>query len=379
MFDDFKRLFSRDPLKHRFCGNPWTYAEIVGGGGVHICCPVFTGGKQVGNIFENTPEEIWNSYQAQLFRETILDGTYSQCDREKCPYIYGGALPTRKEVSSSWLAADLVPAIKEKRTVLSHGPRVVKLAYDASCNLWCPSCRSELMLAKKPEQDRLRKVRDEFIIPFLKDARVLTLSGDGDPFGSNHYREIMKLSHEQLPKLKIALHTNGVLLDQRAWDDCKLDGRVGNIHISVDATTAETYNYTRRGGDFARLMTNLEWLAAKFRTRGFGSYHLIFVVQTQNFREMPDFIRLGRRLGVNSVLFSPIDHWARGMSDAEYRHQKIWGPEHPLNSEFLTMLEDPIFDDPIVDMSSRPLFLANRQPPEVKVGATGGFVTPTPY
>ena len=67
------------------------------------------------------------------------------------------------------------------------------------------------------------------------------------------------------------------------------------------------------------------------------------------------------------------------MSDAEYRHQKIWGPEHPLNSEFLTMLEDPIFDDPIVDMSSRPLFLANMQPPEVKVGATGGFVTPTPY
>src|SRR5262249_50732032 len=191
-----------------------------------------------------------------------------------------------------------------------------------------------------------------------------------DPFGSNHYREIMRMTANMLPRLKLGLHTNAVLLDARAWDDCRLDGRVGTVQISIDASTSETYAYVRRGGDWPRLMRNLEFLADKHRRRKFGRFDLLFVVQTCNFREMADFVRLGQRLGVDSVQFSPIDHWGRGMSAKEYRQKKIWDAKHPQHGEFLNLLRDPIFRDPIVQFSALDMLLANRQPDEAVVDGT---------
>jgi MoaA/NifB/PqqE/SkfB family radical SAM enzyme len=360
-------------LADRFCKNPWTYAEIFSGGGIYICCPIWTGDKAIGNIFEDTPEKIWNSYSAVMIREGILNGSFDQCEHNKCPFIIGKSLPTYETIKDDWLGVEVAEVIKGRQTVAVHGPRVVKLCHDTSCNLWCPSCRSELILAKKEEQEKLRKVRDEFILPFLKDAYTLVLSGDGDPFGSNHYREIMRLSHDTLPKLKLGLHTNAVLLDPKAWDDCKLDGRVQIIQISIDAATPETYSYVRRGGDFHRLMRNLEFLADQHRRGEFDRFDLLYVVQTRNFREMVDFVRLGQRLDVDSVQFSLIDHWGRGMTAEQYRQQKIWDAKHPQHTEFVSMLRDPIFREPIVQMSALDMLLDSHQPAEAVVD--GGRIT----
>jgi wyosine [tRNA(Phe)-imidazoG37] synthetase (radical SAM superfamily) len=373
MLQQFLPSFLRTGLKNRFCKSPWTYAEIFSGGGVYVCCPIFTGDKMIGNIFTDTPEQIWNSYTAVAIREGVLNGSYDQCLHNKCPFIVGNSLPTYKAMKDDWLGAEMAEVIKKRQTVAVHGPRVVKLCHDVSCNLWCPSCRSELIVAKKEEQEQLRRVRDEFILPFLKDAYVLVLSGDGDPFGSNHYREIMRMTADTLPQLKIGLHTNAVLLDQRAWDDCRLDGRVKMVQISIDAATPETYAYVRRGGDFHRLMRNLEFLADKRRRGEFSQFDLLYVVQTRNFREIADFVKLGQRLGVNSVRFSLIDHWGRGMSEEQYRQQKIWDPQHPQHAEFVRMLRDPIFRDPIVQMSALDMLLANQQPATAVVGAKGGI------
>jgi len=365
-------------LRGRFCQNPWTYAEIFGGGGVYICCPIWTGDKAVGNIFEDSPEEIWNSYQAVLLREGILNGSFDQCDHHKCPYIIGNSLPTRESIKDDWLGPELVEVIARHQVRLPRGPRVVKLGYDTSCNLWCPSCRSQLITAKKAEQEKLRKIRDEFIIPFLKDARALVLSADGDPFGSNHYRDVMRLTCEKLPRLRLGLHTNAVLLDEKAWNDCGLEGRTDMIQISIDASTAETYSIVRRGGDFDRLLSNLQFLAMKHREKAFERFDFLFVVQTRNFLEMPDFVRLGQLLGANSVQFSLIDHWGRGMTHAQYREQKIWGPEHPRHHEFLAVLEDPIFREPMVQMSALEMLLDHKQPSEVLVTEKGEIRTVAP-
>lgn len=337
-----------NPLANRFCKNPWTYAEIFGGGNVYVCCPSWTGDKAIGNIFTDSPDQIWNSYNAVMIREGILNGSYDQCLRSKCHALINNSLPTYDAISDDWLGAEMVEVVHGRQTIAAHGPRVVKLCHDTSCNLWCPSCRSEMIVAKKDEQEKLRRVRDDFILPFLKDAYTLVLSGDGDPFASNHYREIMRMSRDALPKMKLGLHTNAVLFDAKAWDDCGLDGRVELVQISIDAATADTYSHVRRGGDFLRLMRNLEFLVVKRRRGEFGRLDLLYVVQTRNFREMADFVRLGQRLGVDSVQFSQIDYWPRGMTEDQYRAQKIWDAAHPQHGEFLTALRDPIFQESIV-------------------------------
>src|SRR5271156_1705952 len=124
---------------HKFCDNPWTYCEIYAGGGVYVCCPAWNHNVAVGNIFYNTPDEIWNSHQAQLFRLGILDGSYSACDLEKCPKILSGSLPTVEKARLSWVGEIVSDAIDNNRLIAKHGPTVVKIGYDASCNLSCPS------------------------------------------------------------------------------------------------------------------------------------------------------------------------------------------------------------------------------------------------
>jgi MoaA/NifB/PqqE/SkfB family radical SAM enzyme len=148
--------------------------------------------------------------------------------------------------------------------------------------------------------------------------------------------------------LRFSLCTNGVLFDEQAWDDLGLEGRVVGVQISIDAAEEKTYQWVRRGGDFQRLGRNLEWLSGLRHARRVGPIDLLFVVQTCNYREMPDFVRWGKRLGVDSVRFMVIDHWQRGLSRDGYKAAKIWDAEHPEFNDFAELMRDEIFNDPIV-------------------------------
>lgn len=362
------------PTDRRFCSLPWLYAEIYAGGGVYVCCPAWNGNKHIGNIYTESAEEIWNSAQALEFRRGILDGTFSQCDRTHCYHLVSGGLPTPEQARLEWNGEELGRIIDQQVTVLHKGPTVVKLGYDSSCNLRCPSCRSELLMAKGEEQKRLDRILEEFIVPFLKHAQVLILSSDGDPFASHHYRQIMRKTAAELPELKLGLCTNGVLLDERAWVDFELEGRVTNVQVSIDAAHAGTYVKVRTGGDFERLMRNLEFLARKRRAQKLVSLDLLFVVQSANFREMPDFVELGARLGADTVQFMAIDHWDRGMSLREYGQSKIWDKSHPDYAEFRALLEDPRLTNPIVRLNSLTAIVRDEQLGETHVDFATGAI-----
>lgn len=287
---------------------------------------------------------VWNSEQAKQFRRGILDGTFSQCDPIKCPAIADKRLPSSDQVSDPLLRE----IIANKRIELETGPKHVKLAHDASCNLYCTSCRSERMAAGKQQQKRLDEALEKFIVPFLRTADVLELSGDGDPFASKHYRDVMVRTYHDNPKLGIALQTNGVLCDERAWSDCYLEGRVRSVLVSVDAATDETYRKVRRGGDFTRLRENLAFLAGLRRVRRILALNLLFVVQTVNFSEMAEFVRMAKHFNADTVSFSLIRRWERAMSMDEFRDAQVWRPEHPMFGQFTAALKDAMLDDPIV-------------------------------
>src|SRR5215467_8070692 len=116
-------------LKDRICKNAWTYAEVTSGGRVYVCCPIWTGDKAIGNIFTDTPEQIWNSYTAITIREGILNGSYAACEHNKCPMIIGNSLPTHETIKDDWLGAEMLEVVKQRQTVAAHGPRVVKLCH----------------------------------------------------------------------------------------------------------------------------------------------------------------------------------------------------------------------------------------------------------
>ena len=329
-------------LARRFCSLPFQYTEIQSSGSVYVCCPQYSGERSIGNIFENSPDEIWNGKEAQAIRAGVLDGSFSHCHHANCPYISSLSLPTREQASAD---EEIRSIIESNTTVLKRRPASVRIAYDTTCNLSCPSCREHVIVADRETEAKLEHTHRNFIVPFLRDAKSLGASGDGDPFASRHYREVLRGTKETSPGMKIDLHTNGLLLDERAWQECALEGRVAGVLVSIDAATPETYAQVRRGGDFARLLQNLDFIAERRVASEIAIFKLAFVVQAANYREMPAFVELARRFNADQVEFSLIHHWSRAMSKEAFAEAQIWRADHPMHASFLEILRDPVFDD----------------------------------
>ena len=50
--------------KFDFCPAPFQEMEIFSDGSVYVCCPSWNEYYSIGNVFENSVEDVWNSEKA---------------------------------------------------------------------------------------------------------------------------------------------------------------------------------------------------------------------------------------------------------------------------------------------------------------------------
>lgn len=337
-------------LKDRFCGRPFDSFELQENGSVHLCCPAWLR-QRAGNLHDSTAAEIWNSAAAQEIRRGILDGTFRHCNRELCPEIQAGTLPSRAAAAAN----PRYRAIMESgQTVLSGIPPFINLANDKSCNLSCPSCRTQrIQFNDGPGYDARKRLQDRIVAAFFtaptEQPFIVNVTGSGDPFASRIFRDFLfDLDKAKFPRMQVNLQTNGVLFTEKTWANLrKIHGAIGSVLVSFDAASEATYAITRRGGDWKQLLENMEFLAERRRQGAFGDLILYFVVQKANFREMPAFVRVGKRFAADRVYFSRALNWGT-WSAAEHEDQSVWNPHHPLYAEFTRVMADPALDDPVV-------------------------------
>ena len=341
-------------LAGSFCETPWDHLEISWDGNTFLCCPSWLP-LWVGNARNQSLEELWNSDLAMEIRKSILDGSFRFCSKVHCPKIAGRTLPRR---ASNAPAGERAPISAFERSSefpprVPGGPGRILLAYDRTCNLACPQCRRNFHVAGRAEQQSMDRDYLPLILHAAQNAETLYLNGAGEIFTSKHSRHLLSLlKREQFPQLKFSLISNGQLLNERAFREFDLFGRVQCIQISVDAARPETYCVVRRGGNFQRLLSNLAFLDDLRRGRG-EKYRLElnFVVSSLNFREMPEFVQLGKRFHVDSILFTIVRNWGH-LSLPEFEKLNVANPDHPEHQEFLKVLESPELSDPIVDCGS---------------------------
>ena len=237
--------------------------------------------------------------------------------------------------------------------VCPEGPENVVLGHDSTCNLACPQCRREFHYASKGERERLDKlVQDLLSSGLLKNAKSLHVNESGEVFVSKSCRTLVKeLRKEQYPKLALTLITNGQLCNRKAFDDLHLWKRLSLVSVSIDAATEETYRVLRRGGDFRRLLANLEFLDSVRVSEG-EEFTLIFnfVVSALNFREMPAFVELGRKFHARVEFHFLRNHWTFSLE--EFKKLDISNPEHPDHADFLKVLEAEPLSDPCINWGS---------------------------
>jgi pyruvate-formate lyase-activating enzyme len=338
-----------------FCSKPFQWFEVSGWyrpkGDVFLCCPTWLE-RPIGNIQSQTVEQIWNGKPAQEIRRSILDGTFEFCNRSRCPFLQTVSGPVQP-------VADVVDerlkdVIEKKVTKLPYGPREINCTYDKSCNLSCPSCRTELIVETE-HKDEILAIQDKLKDQAFKDVEMLYITGSGDPFGSPFfYRLLRTLRRADVPRLRrLHLHTNAQLWTPRAWAGISDDVRplIRSAEISIDAARAETYAVNRRRGNFERLLENLEFVSVLRRDGPLADVTISMVVQENNFPEMPEFVRLGKRLRFDTVYFSRLVNWGT-FSDAEYRKRAVHQPPHPRYAELVELLQAEIFNDPIVNLGN---------------------------
>ena len=324
-----------DYLKTRFCSRPFQHFETGFEGQVWVCCPAYLP-VPIGNLNDGSADAIWRSATARELRASILDGSFRYCSRMHCGDITNRSLPSNTSPEAKKLAdASVAPAGNQPL------PAKVVLSHDRSCNLACPTCRKDFILANKTEQAQLDKLADTVIMPLLKEAKLVYITGSGDPFGSNHFRRLIKnIDRHSFPDLKIHLHTNGQLFNKRAWEELDLSGRVQSCEVSIDAASPETYRVVRRGGDFDRLLQNLAFVGFLHQSGQIEHWTASFVVQAKNFREMPEFVRLIRQFGATTIFFPMIRNWGTFTAE-EFVTEFIGNSLHPDHAEFLEVLKAP--------------------------------------
>ena len=338
---------SSEVRKAHFCHAPFEKIEILSTGDVFLCCPGWLP-TAVGNLHKQTFQEIWNGPKALELRASVTDGSFKHCSSQMCPHLQTidshGHLPTYSPIDTF---ANPRSPIPEKAT---SGPSDVNLAFYLTCNLSCPFCRRETIVFRPGtvEWQQAEKMTNE-VITALPQIRRLKLAGNGDPFASRLYWKILTAIDRDLhPHLRVVLHTNGILFNADRWKELsKAHGLIDTVEVSIDAATAETYAMNRRGGSFETLLERLTFISKLRNENSIRRLLLSFVVQTNNFREMPAFIELGRSAKADTIIFSRLNDWGT-FPPAIFANRSVHRIEHPLHSEFRGVVSENIFAEPDV-------------------------------
>lgn len=327
--------------KDLFCARPFRNFEIYEDGSVHVCnctCVPFP----VGNATTQTAEEIWQSPVAQAVRASILDGSFRFCSPMTCPWRF--ALPKRSERPAEFAKLQAL-GIDGK----GQPPQHLNLSYDRSCNLSCPSCRNQLLMANADQRKKNELIRDRVVMPLLETAETVYITGSGDAFGSPHFRGILKQLCDPRYKVEIILGTNGQLITPRLWEEFSpLHARFRDVTISIDGATPETFERLRRGSSWEKLQVTMGVLQVARQTRAIRRLKVNMVVQTENFMEMRPLLALCRAWAVDAVCFYRLRQWGN-IVPGHYLASDITNPLHPRHAELLAELAHPDFAHGIVD------------------------------
>jgi MoaA/NifB/PqqE/SkfB family radical SAM enzyme len=342
-----------EKLSNRFCANPFEFIEVAKECEIFCCCPGWLP-KSIGNFGTDELMDIWNSNEAREIRASILDGSFRYCRKKECPRIANNTLPLKTEISEPYLKK----IIEEKLTILSQKPKILELSYDRSCNLSCPSCRTSFFMLKGEEYEQRKKLTTRLIQSCLDDIQLMIVTGSGDPFASFIYKDLLAtLESDKYPHLRIHLMTNGQLFTDETWQKWhKIHDCIKSVQISIDAASETTYHILRRGGDYQKLLSNLEFIK-NLKNKGYLEFvGLAFVVQALNYKEMKNFVYLCKDFSFDQVIFSTIRNWGT-FSPEEFSFHAVHLNSHPEHRDFLNTLKDAIFTDSVVDLGNLTYFL----------------------
>jgi molybdenum cofactor biosynthesis enzyme MoaA len=332
-----KMNFDKDlGLKGKYCFHPFNTITIDNHGDIYMCTCQAWLPFIVGNIMDiDNLDDIVKIPRTRELQASIIDGTYRYCDENSCGIIQSGEL-------------------KDK---ISHKPDTINwinLALDSSCNLTCPSCRTEFKFINEgPQYEKLIKIVDKIIVLIEKHNHwtKFSVSNDGDPFASLVYRHFLSNLNVIGKPIEIEIITNGILAKAHWHKMAGIHKNITRFKVSFDAGSEAVYNITRRGGSWDKLIEGCQFISDwRKSTKSKMDLMASFVVQNENFRDMIPYVELCESLGFTEIYFSKIIDW--GTFGNDFAPEAVWKEEHPNYAEFMEILHHPALKNPKVNLTN---------------------------
>lgn len=332
-----QQVFFSKQYSGAHCTVPWNTMGINSNGDVFICLSPSWVPRFVGNILEcEDIYDVLNSDLARSIRQEILQGDYTYCNHRLCGFF--GDIPPDQYVTQG-PEKQPSPVNKSLATHVDRIPKNIILDFDYTCNFVCPSCRTELINHNNdhvvaPINDRIAQKIKTLIIDRITDESVTIRWCGGEPFISRVYTDLMHyICSKELNHVRHTLQTNGSYLKKKSDLVCALLPSMENIRVSFDAACAETYQRVRVNGQWHQLLDNVRWLREQINQRAPSCrLEADFVVQLDNYREVPAFVKLCDELGVDHINWQKMWNWDT-WSPVEFSRRNIYNDQHPLYSE----------------------------------------------
>jgi sulfatase maturation enzyme AslB (radical SAM superfamily) len=315
------------------CRVPWNTLGVNSNGQVYICLSPSWIPKFVGNILQCTNiYDVLNSTVAQQIRQEILAGRYYYCNNRLCGFF--GAIDS-KSYTTQPVDKDPLPFVSSPDLLVDQIPSELIFDFDYTCNFKCPSCRTEVINWNKDHVIRginngiVHQIKT-LIIDRIDQQPVNIRWCGGEPFISEVYVDLMNyIVGTGKTNIQSTIQTNGSYLKKHAAFLSVFLPHVNELRISFDAGTAETYSQLRANGDWNTLLANVRFVKQlidqhKFTTKLTAD----FVVQTDNYKEIPEFVKICQDIGITNINLQKMWNWGT-TSQEEFDRNNIYNPSHP--------------------------------------------------
>ena len=206
--------------------------------------------------------------------------------------------------------------------------RLFQIEPTLQCGLSCVMCPwTEL----RPGSGHMEWETFSRIREYLPQTEAVDLTGGGEPLKQPHLPEMVRAAKEA--GCQVGFSTNGVHLTEMMAQELMRAG-LDWVSFSVDAATAELYESIRLGASFNQVTGNIARLSElKARAGGGGPKMMMVIVlmtgSPRNVHQLPDYIRLAKRLGVEQVIAKNLDVILRAGDDGRrvFTHEGSPAPE----------------------------------------------------
>lgn len=310
-----------------FCIIPWIHMNTWPNGNVFQCC-ITDYRNNIGNLKDNTMQEIWNNDSMRQLRKDFISGDRPSSCKKCYEQEDNGIISYRNAVNKNFgdEIVDLISATDDDGHNNEFKLKYWDFRFSNLCNMKCRMCgghlsslwnNDELELygrASEPEivvntKDHSKEDLYKLIDDQINNVVEIYFAGGEPLIMDEHYYILERLIELKRFDVRLRYNTNLLKIKYKNWDNIELWSHFKSVQVigSIDATGARG-EYVRKGTVWETIDKNIKLLASNDNIM-FGISPTINIFNVYHITDLVDYlISAGVKLTeihLNNVLTNP--------------------------------------------------------------------------